>query len=73
MQAGLVLGLLSLDRMDLAVLKRAGSERQRWLVARVEPFSHNPHFTMCALVVVNAACNTALPLFIDRWVQGKGW
>lgn len=22
---------------------------------------------MCALVVVNAACNTALPLFIDRW------
>ncbi|EFN57253.1 hypothetical protein CHLNCDRAFT_16812, partial [Chlorella variabilis] len=66
LQAGLVLGLLSLDRMDLAVLKRTGSEQQKWLVGRVEPLTRDPHFTMCALVVVNAACNTALPLFIDR-------
>lgn len=35
-------------------------------------FTLNPHWTMCALVVVNAACNTALPLFIDRWAAGRG-
>jgi hypothetical protein len=29
-------------------------------------FTRDPHFVMCSLVVVNAACNTALPLFIDR-------
>lgn len=36
-------------------------------------FTHQPHYTMCALVVVNAACNTALPLFIDRrGGEGRG-
>ena len=29
-------------------------------------FTEKPHYTMCSLVVVNSACNTALPLFIDR-------
>ena len=53
-------------RVDLEVAKRSGTERQKWLVSRVEPFAEQPHYTMCALVVVNAACNTALPLFIDR-------
>lgn len=66
LMAGLVLGLLSLDKVDLEVAKRSGTERQKWLVSRVEPFAEQPHYTMCALVVVNAACNTALPLFIDR-------
>ncbi|KAL4434041.1 hypothetical protein ABPG75_000482 [Micractinium tetrahymenae] len=66
LMAGLVLGLLSLDKVDLEVAKRTGTQRQKWLVERVEPFTHHPHYTMCALVVVNAACNTALPLFIDR-------
>lgn len=41
-----MLGLLSLDRMDLAVLKRTGSEQQKWLVGRVEPLTRDPHFTM---------------------------
>lgn len=36
-------------------------------------FTEDPHWVMCALVVVNAACNTALPLFIDRWVGVPPW
>lgn len=38
----------------------------------IRQFTRNPHFVMCSLVLVNAACNTALPLFIDRWAQTAG-
>jgi hypothetical protein len=35
--AGLTLGLLSLDKVDLEVVKRSGTDKQKWLVTQVEP------------------------------------
>jgi hypothetical protein len=37
--AGLTLGLLSLKRVDLEVIKRSGEPSKVWLVKRVEPVS----------------------------------
>ncbi len=37
LMAGLTLGLLSLDKIDVEVIKRAGNSFDRWAVSKVEP------------------------------------
>ncbi|KAG2448867.1 hypothetical protein HYH02_006217 [Chlamydomonas schloesseri] len=66
--SGLTLGLLSLDKLDLEVVKRSGSSAHRRWAARVVPLVANPHMLLVSLVLVNAACNTSLPIFLDNLV-----
>ncbi|KAL4420313.1 hypothetical protein ABPG77_010218 [Micractinium sp. CCAP 211/92] len=66
MMAGLTLGLLSLDKVDLEVIKRSGTEKQRWLVTQVEPVLARPHYLLATLLLCNAAAMEALPIFLDR-------
>ncbi|PRW58116.1 DUF21 domain-containing protein [Chlorella sorokiniana] len=66
MMAGLTLGLLSLDKVDLEVIRRSGSEKDRWLVGQVAPLLHRPHYLLATLLLCNAAAMEALPIFLDR-------
>ncbi|KAL4434431.1 hypothetical protein ABPG75_000872 [Micractinium tetrahymenae] len=66
MMAGLTLGLLSLDKVDLEVIKRSGTEKQRWLVTQVEPVLARPHYLLATLLLCNAGAMEALPIFLDR-------
>ncbi|KAG2501133.1 hypothetical protein HYH03_000951 [Edaphochlamys debaryana] len=67
--AGLTLGLLSLDKVELEVIKRSGSSTKRKWAARVEPVLRDPHWLLVSLVLINAACNTSLPIFFDKLVS----
>ena len=64
--AGLTLGLLSLDSNDVEILKRSGNDSTIRAVRRIEPLLQHPHILLVALLLVNALCMEALPLFLDR-------
>ena len=59
LMAGLTLGLLSLDRIDLEVLRRSGTDKDRWLVERVAPLLANPHYLLATLLLCNVRAGRA--------------
>ncbi|GBF93780.1 hypothetical protein Rsub_06112 [Raphidocelis subcapitata] len=66
LMSGLTLGLLSLDVMDLRVLQASGTARQAAAAKKLLPLVQQPHWLLCTLLLANAACMEALPLFLDR-------
>lgn len=66
LMSGLTLGLMSLDEVDLEVLKRSGNSRQRACAQRILPVISNPHRLLVTLLVCNAIAAEALPLVLDR-------
>ncbi len=67
--AGLTLGLLSLDRLDLEVLKRVGTANEKKWADKVLPVIRNKHFLLVTLVTLNAGAASALPIFMDKLVS----
>jgi CBS domain containing-hemolysin-like protein len=55
LMSGLTLGLMSLDDVDLEVLRRSGNSRQRACADRIAPVMANPHRLLVTLLVCNAA------------------
>lgn len=66
LMSGLTLGLLSMDTVDLEVLKRSGSPAEQLHAARVSPVLRRPHFLLVTLLLCNALAMEALPLLLDR-------
>ncbi|KIZ04445.1 hypothetical protein MNEG_3516 [Monoraphidium neglectum] len=54
--SGLTLGLLSLDRLELEVLRRSGTPLEQKRAAKLLPLVSNPHWLLCTL----------LPIFLDK-------
>lgn len=69
MCSGLTLGLLSLDLMELEVLKRSGSAKEQAYAERIIPLIKNTHYLLVTLLLSNAAAMEALPIFLDRLVD----
>ncbi|KXZ47070.1 hypothetical protein GPECTOR_38g307 [Gonium pectorale] len=65
----LILIEIIFNGLDLEVVRRSGSATQRKWAVRVIPLLENPHWLLVALVLINAACNTSLPIFLDRLVS----
>lgn len=66
MMSGLTLGLMSLDQVDIEILRRSGTDRQRRLAQRIQPVLSRPHVLLVTLLVCNALAAEALPLVLDR-------
>lgn len=64
--SGLTLALMSMDAVELEVLRRSGSATQRARAAAVAPVVSDEHWLLVTLLTVNAACMEALPLVLDR-------
>ncbi|KAK9825434.1 hypothetical protein WJX81_007178 [Elliptochloris bilobata] len=67
--SGLTLGLMSLDMIDLEMLKRSGTARERVYAKRITPVLKRPHMLLVTLLLTNAAAMEALPIFLDRLVD----
>lgn len=50
----------------MQVLKASGTLRQQAAASRLIPLVAKPHWLLCTLLLCNAACMEALPLFLDR-------
>jgi len=69
--AGLTMGLLSLDPLQLLIKERAASaEEERKAARALLPIVRQHHLLLVSLLLMNALANEALPLFLDELVPG---
>ncbi|KAJ0388730.1 hypothetical protein ATCC90586_010708 [Pythium insidiosum] len=66
--AGLTMGLLSLDMLNMRILQMEGSTDEKRWASRVLPILSKHHFLLVTLMLVNAGANEALPIFLSRLV-----
>ena len=67
--SGLTLGLLSLDIVELEVLKRSGSDQEKRCAQQIIPIVKNAHYLLVTLLLCNAAAMEALPIVLDKLVH----
>lgn len=68
MMAGLTMGLLSLDMLNMRILELEGTDLQKKQAKQVLPILHQHHFLLVTLLLVNAGANEALPIFLNKLV-----
>ncbi|RLN58959.1 hypothetical protein BBJ28_00016460 [Nothophytophthora sp. Chile5] len=68
MMAGLTMGLLSLDMLNMRILEMEGSALEKKYAKQVLPVLSQHHFLLVTLLVVNASANEALPIFLNKLV-----
>jgi metal transporter CNNM len=66
--SGLTLGLLSIDKLSLNILLKAGTEKEIKYAKKLEPILKRHHLLLVTLLLWNALAMEALPLFLDRFV-----
>ncbi|KAJ7968371.1 DUF21 domain-containing protein [Quillaja saponaria] len=72
LMSGLTLGLMSLSLVDLEVLAKSGTPKDRKHAAKILPVVKNQHLLLCTLLICNAAAMEALPIFLDGLVTAWG-
>jgi len=68
--AGLTMGLVSQELLDLRIKEMAGSEIEKKQARAVIPLIQDHHRLLVTLLLINAMANEALPLFLDKIVPG---
>ncbi|XP_019056907.1 PREDICTED: DUF21 domain-containing protein At2g14520 isoform X2 [Tarenaya hassleriana] len=72
LMSGLTLGLMSMSLVDLEVLAKSGTPRDREHAAKILPVVKNQHLLLCTLLICNAAAMETLPIFLDALVTAWG-
>lgn len=72
LMSGLTLGLMGLDLLELEVLRRSGTARQKREATTVAKLLRRPHLILVTLLLCNAAALEALPLTLHRFVGEVG-
>ncbi|KAH6833221.1 CBS domain protein [Perilla frutescens var. hirtella] len=67
--SGLTLGLMSLSLVDLEVLAKSGTPKDKIHAEKILPVVKNQHLLLCTLLICNAAAMEALPIFLDGIVS----
>ncbi|RLN58955.1 hypothetical protein BBJ28_00016459 [Nothophytophthora sp. Chile5] len=68
MMAGLTMGLVSLDMLNVRILEMEGTEQEKKYARKLRPVLERHHLLLVTLLVVNASANEALPIFLDKLV-----
>jgi metal transporter CNNM len=64
--SGLTIGLLSLDPVNLKILKKSGDETAKKYAKGISPLVKRHHLLLSTLLMANAAAMESLPIFLDR-------
>ncbi len=64
--SGLTMGLLSLDKMSLEVLKRGGQPRQKIFAKRILLIVKRHHLLLVTLLLANALAVETMPVFLSK-------
>ncbi|KAJ2805003.1 hypothetical protein H4R20_002272 [Coemansia guatemalensis] len=70
--AGLTLGLMSLDEINLQILATSGSDQQKKYAQRIQPLRRNGHWLLVTLLLGNTIVNETLPIVMDSVLGGGG-
>ncbi|KAJ2000515.1 hypothetical protein GGI04_004119 [Coemansia thaxteri] len=68
--AGLTLGLMSLDEVNLHILATCGSTEQQAYARRIQPIRKNGHWLLVTLLLGNTVINETLPVVMDSVLGG---
>jgi metal transporter CNNM len=58
--------LVSLDQMQLEILKKSGEDKEKEYAAKIIPLVKQHHLLLVTLLLSNALAMEALPIFLDR-------
>ncbi|KAL9685200.1 hypothetical protein QQ045_022648 [Rhodiola kirilowii] len=72
MMSGLTLGLMSLSLVDLEVIAKSGTPKDRLYAAKILPVVRRHHLLLCTLLICNAAAMEALPIFLTSLISETG-
>ncbi|KAI3972675.1 hypothetical protein MKX01_019333 [Papaver californicum] len=72
LMSGLTLGLMSMSLVDLEVLAKSGTPKDRKYAAKILPVVKKQHLLLCTLLICNAAAMETLPIFLDGLVTAWG-
>jgi metal transporter CNNM len=64
--SGLTIGLASIDALDLELMKMTGTEKEKISAINISRVVKRHHWMLCTLLLCNAGCMEALPLFLDK-------
>ncbi|KAK4281140.1 hypothetical protein QN277_012665 [Acacia crassicarpa] len=64
--SGLTLGLMSLGIIDLEILQRSGTNREKKQAAAILPVVQKQHQLLVTLLLCNACAMEALPIYLDK-------
>ena len=67
--SGLTLGLLSIDPVNLEILKKSGDEQTRKYAHGISPLIEHHHLLLVTLLMANAAAMESLPIFLNHLVH----
>ncbi|OIT06431.1 duf21 domain-containing protein [Nicotiana attenuata] len=65
-------GLMSMSIIDLEVLAKSGTPKDRLHASKILPIVKQQHLLLCTLLISNAAAMEALPVFLDELVPDWG-
>ncbi|KAF1779112.1 protein of unknown function DUF21 [Phytophthora cactorum] len=68
LMAGLTMGLVSLDMLNVRILEMEGTEVEKQCAHKVRPVLERHHLLLVTLLIVNASANEALPIFLDKLI-----
>lgn len=66
--SGLTVGYLSIDRLELEMKLHNGTEAEKNQALAVLPVLEDHHYLLVTLLLANALCMEALPIFLDAIV-----
>ncbi|KAJ2803465.1 hypothetical protein H4R21_002028 [Coemansia helicoidea] len=62
---------MSLDQINLSILARSGTPRQRAYAQRIQPIRQNGHWLLVTLLLGNTVINETLPIVMDSVLGGS--
>jgi len=66
--SGLTVGYLSIDDLVLELRSKNGTDEEKHYAEKVLPILAKRHWLLVSLLLMNALCMEALPLFLDKIV-----
>jgi metal transporter CNNM len=66
--SGMTVGLLSISELELELRAQNGDEAEQNRALKILPVIRNHHRLLVTLLLANAVCMEALPIFLDRMV-----
>lgn len=68
--SGLNLGLMSMDRTELKILKNTGTEQERLYASKIQPVRDRGNYLLCSILLANVLVNSTFTILLDGLTSG---